>query len=413
MVTHDHGPLRRRPCTFFAGALALLLGASATPARADDAPAPAGSTQVASGEPLQPAPEQRAQPATPPTPAVHHAPVVSSFQHEPVKISARLDHPELVRSMSLVYRNPRGQWRMATFLRAADDYVAVIPGAEIEPPGLAYTIEIERLDGVVIPGFASRAAPFPVVVIEDRTDAREKAAMERLLGRRSVATFSAEMVRFGTTAGRSPIPCAAGQEGCTAGQLVTPVIDDQYFRIEAGYTYRPLRTVAEFSLRGGVVRGQSLVGSVAVYDLEKYKVGLNYASPSVRFRLADAWHLELSGLTSITEVGFSVGGGGALLIGDPYGSKLTLGFETIGFKEQYFGSRFYTRVDLAAGDRVRLSPQIEVTDMPHAESFGVRLLGDVSVDIVRGFSATLRGGYQARRSTSGGPAFGGTLNMAF
>ena len=70
-------------------------------------------------------------------------------------------------------------------------------------------------------------------------------------------------------------------------------------------------------------------------------------------------------------------------------------------------------VDLAAGDRVRLSPQIEVTDMPHAESFGVRLLGDVSVDIVRGFSATLRGGYQARRSTSGGPAFGGTLNMAF
>ena len=128
------------------------------------------------------------------------------------------------------------------FAGRTDDYVAVIPGAEIEPPGLAYTIEIERLDGVVIPGFASRAAPFPVVVIEDRTDAREKAAMERLLGRRSVASFSAEMVRFGSTAGRSPIPCAAGQEGCTAGQLVTPVIDDQYFRIEAGYTYRPLRT---------------------------------------------------------------------------------------------------------------------------------------------------------------------------
>ncbi len=401
MVTLDaRGPRKRRPQTLFAGAIALLLGAFAAPASADEAP-PA---------PLQPAGEK---PSSPQVPEVHHAPVASTFQHEPLKIVARLDHPELVRSMSLVLRNAEGKWRTTPFLRAAEDYVAVVPGAEIEPPGLGYTIEIERLDGAVIAGFASRAAPFPILVIEDRADARERAAMERLLGRRSVATFSAELVRFGTTAGRSPIPCGVGQQGCAPGQAITPVINDQYFRIEAGYTYRPMRTVAEFSLRGGVVRGQSLVGSVAVYDVDSYKVGLNYASPSVRFRLADAWHLDVSGLTSITEVGFSVGGGSALLIGDPHGSRLTLGFETIGFKEQYFGSRFYTKVDLTAGERVRLSPQIEVTDMPHAESFGVRLLGDVSVDIARGFSATMRGGYQARRSTSGGPTLGASLSLGF
>ena len=35
-----------------------------------------------------------------------------------------------------------------------------------------------------------------------------------------------------------------------------PQVDDQYWRVEAGYTYRPLRTIAEFSLRGGVVRGE-------------------------------------------------------------------------------------------------------------------------------------------------------------
>jgi hypothetical protein len=51
--------------------------------------------------------------------------------------------------------------------------------------------------------------------------------------------------------------------------------------------------------------------------------------------------------------------------------------------------------------------------MPHAESFGVRLLTDISVEIGRGLSASLRGGYQARRSTSGGPALGVNLSLAF
>jgi hypothetical protein len=414
MVTRaSRGPLTRRPSTFLAAAIAGLVTSLAAAALADDPP-PAGPAQpaLAPAGPAQPAPD-KSPAVAPPTPEVHHAPVASSFQHEPIKIGATIDHPEQVKAVGLVYRSAQGQWRTVPFLRGVADYVAVIPGGEVEPPGLSYTIEIERVDGVVVSAFASRGAPYPIQVFEDRADAREKAALERLLGRRSVATAGGELVRFGSTTGRSLIPCGQGQEGCSPGQQVRPVVDDQYWKIEAGYTYRPLRAVAEFSLRGGVVRGQSLVGSVSVYDLNKYKVGLNYASPSVRFRLADAWHLELEALTSITEVGFSVGGGGAVLIGDPYGSKLTLGFETIGFKEQYFGSRFYSKVDLAAGDRVRLSPQIEVTDMPHAESFGVRLLGDVSVDIVRGFSATLRGGYQARRSTSGGPALGASVSLAF
>ena len=70
-------------------------------------------------------------------------------------------------------------------------------------------------------------------------------------------------------------------------------MNDQYWRMEAGYTYRPLGTVAEFSMRGGVVRGTSLVQQ-DTYDPSKYNVGLNYGAATVRFRLADAWHLELA-----------------------------------------------------------------------------------------------------------------------
>ena len=110
----------------------------------------------------------------------------------------------------------------------------------------------------------------------------------------------------------------------------------------------------------------------------------------------------------MTEVGFSVGAGGAVLVGDPYGSKLTLGFESI----QVFGTRFYSKLDIVASRRLTVAPMIELTNMPHAKNYGVRLLGEVAIDVGRGFAAALRGGYQARLATSGGPSGGATLSYA-
>jgi hypothetical protein len=254
----------------------------------------------------------------------------------------------------------------------------------------------------------------PVQVMDDRMDVRERALLKRLDGRRSVVTGAGEFVRFGTTRGSGPIPCAPGQGAdCPAGKSRTPEVDDQYWRVEVGYTYRPLRTVAEFGLRIGVVRGTSLV-DLPQLDMSKYKVGLNYAAPSVRFRMHDMWHLDLELVTSITEIGFSVGGGGSLLIGDPRSTHLTLGAEAVGLtRPTYFGSRFFTRLDVQVHSRVTLAPVIEVTDMPHADAFGVRLYGDVAIDVGHGFSLGVRGGYQARRSTSGGVGLGGAASYAF
>ncbi|MEP7126710.1 MAG: hypothetical protein ABJE95_37615, partial [Byssovorax sp.] len=347
--------LTNLPRALLSIAIGTLLGALPALAAADEAlPAPADKAAppaaVAAPEPVDP--------------EVHHAPVTSSFAHEPIRFEVQIDHPELVRWIGLVYRSAAGQWRSVPFLRASSAYVALIPAEEVDAPGLVYTIELQRTSGESRAVFASRAAPWAVEVLEERADVRERAALERLFGRRSLATAGAEFASFGKTEGRDPIPCGANQVGCVPGAPVLPTVADQYWKVEVGYTYRPLRTIAEFSLRGGVVRGQSLARSVSTYEVERYKVGLNYASPSVRFRLGDSWHLETSLLTSITEVGFSVGGGGALLIGDPYGSKLTLGFETIGIGQQYFGSRFYSRLDITASRGLRISPMIEVTDMP-------------------------------------------------
>jgi hypothetical protein len=56
---------------------------------------------------------------------------------------------------------------------------------------------------------------------------------------------------------------------------------------------------------------------------------------------------------------------------------------------------------------------IEVTNMPSAEEYGVRLLGEVSFELAGGFSLAARGGYQARVANSGGPSGGATLSYAF
>jgi hypothetical protein len=388
-------------------AAALLVASVSSAARAD------GDGAV--DEPQAP-PRQHADkaPGSLPVPRVHHAPVASARVHEELSLTVTIQHPELVRSATVVYRGARPGLRAVQLQRrGTEEYVATISADEVTSAGIAYAIEIERVDGSRFTAFAARDDLHPVLVMEERMTARERSLLNRLGGRRSVVTAMSELVRFGATTGDRAIPCAPKQDGCPVGQSRVPSVNDQYWRVEAGYTYRFLRTIAEFGLKIGVVRGSSLVDTPQL-DEAKYKVGLNYGSPWVRFRFADAWHAELSLLTSITEVGFSFGGGSSLIIGDPYGTRFTMGAEAIGVqKSTYFGSRFFVRMDILAHERVILAPVIEVTDMPHAESFGVRLYGDVVFSLPRGFGISVRGGYQARRSTSGGVAAGGSLSYSF
>jgi len=141
---------------------------------------------------------------------------------------------------------------------------------------------------------------------------------------------------------------------------------------------------------------------------------LNYVAPNVRFHIVDIVHLDVEALGSISEIGFSAGVGGAILIGDPYGGKLTLGFESIGFDAKTaFGNRFYSRLDVVAAAGWIVSPIVEVTNMPSAEDYGLRLLGELVVDLGGGFGAAARAGYQARVATSGGPTLGLQVSYAF
>lgn len=377
----------------------------AAPVAAQKAPAP-----VAAPAPSAPTPqltlEEEAEPSQPsqpsgaaPFPRLHHAPRAVAPTHLALEIPAEIDFPHLVRRAVVVYRPlpafgyPESpSYSEVEFLRGAPGpYVATIPAEAVRAPGLEYAIELELVDGRKVPAFASRATPHSVLVSEDLMDVREHAALERLGGRRSVVSTSAELVSFGpstTNAGNSVVP-------------------DKYYQIDATYTYRLLRTIDEFSFHTGVVRGLSPVPGAL--DTDHRKVGWYSAAASVKVRVADAWRIEGELLTGLTEIRFSGGGGGAVEVGDPYGSKLRLGFESVA----HFGTRFFSQVDIQANPHLRLSPIIEATDMPHADRFGVRLLGEVLYDVGNGFMIGVRGGYQARDSTSGGPSAGLRLGYAF
>lgn len=384
--------------TTFHLAAAGLARAQANPPPAPAPDAPATAPDVPATAPAPTAPE----PPKPALPRIHHAPPSVVDASADLEVGAIIERPDLVKRAVLVYRHGRAVSEVP-FRRSAhatsSPYVAIIPAKDVASPLVAYAIEIETVDGSRVQAFATRADMHPVAVMGDVMDAREQALLDRLNGRRSVVSLQGEYVHFGTSDAT-----VVGADGARTTQRFA----DAYYRVEGSYTYRFLRTVAEFGIRAGGVRGRSVVAGET--DPSKFDVGLNYGAPRLRLRAMDGLHFEAELLTSVTEVGFSGGGGGAVIIGDPYGSRFVLGFESI----ETFGSRGYSRLDVAASRRIPMvGAMIEVTNMPHAARAGVRLLADVGFDLGAGFGVIVRGGYQARVFESGGPALGLTASYSF
>jgi hypothetical protein len=340
----------------------------------------------------------------PARPRLVHAPISVANAHERILVYADIGDPELLDKAFVVYRIDGAREDRAVELRRSSEqagYVAEIPAKDALSPGLGYTIEFWCSDGARFAAFATRTMMHHVAVAENYLDLRERALAERLGGKRSVVAAEAEYVSFGESEGIVLAP---------SGALESRTVHDQYYRVEGSFTYRPLRFITEFASRVGVLRGQSPVPlALAERGDGAFDVGLDYIAQSVRFRIVDPLHVDVEGLTGITEEGFRLGLLSRLLIGDPYGSKLVLGAQGI----QGFGARFWSRVDIRANDRLIVSPIIEATNWPHADAYGVRLLAEIAYDVGAGVGVVATGGYQARRSTSGGPSGALSLRYAF
>ncbi|MBI4956454.1 MAG: hypothetical protein HY908_30835 [Myxococcales bacterium] len=380
-----------------------------SPPRAPDgsAAAPGEEPPDRTGDPAAGQAEPRRAPPTPVgEPTAHHAPLSAVPAGEPVVLRVDLARPDRIAKAWVVFRTPvHPELRQVELHRASPGpFETVIPGDEVAAPDIAYCIEVEELDGRRYPVFGSRDAPKAVQVLEASLDLIGRTFAAGFDDRRSLFIGSFDWVSFGKSEATTP-----GPDGLPRVETV----QDQYYRVEGGYTYRPFYVVSEFGVRLGVVRGKA---PVPVRELlpeqsedERFDVGLNYALSYVRFRIADLFHTDSSFLLNVAELGFSVGGGGTLHIGDLRGTKLALGFEGV----QHFGLRFFSQLDVRPDEAVRISPIIEVSNMPSADSYGVRLLAEVGVDFGLGIQAAARVGYQARNFASGGATLGGSFGYGF
>lgn len=355
----------------------------------------AAQTRAPSPTPASSAP---ARVATDPVVRVEHTPLIAAPRRQPLRLTATFREADRLTAAYVIYRTETsGGLRQAMFRRSSlgDGWIAEIPSDQLGGDTFAYSIEGRAADGDHLPLFASREDPQRVQLQDARTDAAEAGALARLGGRRSVVATSFDYVSFGRrapgVASVTPVP----------GEPQVVKSDDRYVRAEAGYTYRVLRDIAEFGLRIGVVRGSS--------PGRDREVGLNYGAPHLRVRAAPFLHFEGAIFTGITEVGFAFGVGGSVHLGDPYGTKLVLGLETI----EVFGTRGYSRLDVGGPLGFTLSPTVEITDMPHATATGVRLLLEASRPVAGGFTLAARGGYQARDEATGGPTLGIGAAYAF
>jgi hypothetical protein len=361
--------------------------ASAPAPASASAPAPASASGSAPATAPAPSPTPAADSlaAGHKLPALHHAPVVIATADRSLVIEADIDAPELVKHALVVYRTERDPTlRVVELLRSPGDtaYAGEIPAHVVKTPWLDYTIEFEMRDGSVVSMFGTREELHRVSVPVDYLDLREKALLGRLGGRRSLISTRADYVTF--------VPLGSN-------------LRDAYWQVEGGYTFRPLRALTEFTVKAGVLRG------ITPRNGAEAATGMYYTAPAVRVRLSDAFHVDVEGLTGVTQSGFEFGGGAELLIGDPYGSKLAVGVEAI----HEFGTRGWSRVDITATRGLMVSPTIEVTNFPYAERFGVRLALHLGVELGSGVRADIQGGYQAREMAGGGPGGGVGLGYAF
>jgi hypothetical protein len=84
-------------------------------------------------------------------------------------------------------------------LRASDDrFTAVVSAELVQPPGLEYFIEVERLDGSVEARFATRDEPHPLPVHGETDQTRIDDRLARHDGHRSSLRLDGEWTRYGS-----------------------------------------------------------------------------------------------------------------------------------------------------------------------------------------------------------------------
>jgi hypothetical protein len=261
-------------------------------------------------------------------------------------------------------------------------WVAVVPAATVEPPGVDYYLAAGDQ-----PVFASPDWPHTMTVRSTPEDERRGRDLMRAHGRRSKVNTMFEWVEYGRK------------------KYDMTRVDDHYYRLDADFSYRLLTYPLE-EIRVGYTRllGNTLVDESAAMPACAYP-----CAPEAGMKVAGWFELGLAAVEGVrldarmivmaTAEGFAVGGRGEARLGSRDASHVALGAEYLAD----VGANGFFRLGWGTVPKLPMSATVEVTNLPasHRDT-GVRLYYDVGREVAPGVRLGLRVGYAARNQSVAG-----------
>ena len=355
--------------------LALVSLAAATAAAQPSTTAPAAA-------PAAPAPA-----AAPPLPiaraTVLHVPVAESAPGVPVELVAAVDAAWAEPALVVRYRGPGATlWQEEPFRHSSTGgWYATLPATAIAPPGAEYYIVGRGPAGEQL-HFGSDVAPQIVRVEPTVADRLEAIDAIRTEGRTETVRFDVDAHNFTNRYKQ----------------------DDAFLRGEIVWTHRVSRTLHSIGFGFGAIQGRTpQVDPMA----ESVTRAARYGAADARVRLHPSVYADARLVLGVSHDGFMGGFAGAVTLGKPWRSNVSMGVEFL----EDVGSSQFIRLQWDTAPPLLMGAAIYRTDLPGVliSPQGLLIRYDLSYAVSPGFA--LRGAlsYGARDGAAG---FGGSLGTA-
>jgi hypothetical protein len=344
-------------------------------------PAPVPPPAIAPVPPAPPAPP------APPPPAPRKTHATALFHHEPptlvppgVPLALSVYAPAPLANPSLMYRLAGERIYTVVPFEAKPDayYVAKVPLAAVQAPGIEYYIVVDSPDAPRELAYATPEQPNKVSV-EGRFNETN------------------ELARYGVR-----------DEVSTMTELVSyrsPKGSDYYYRLEGEYLHRIFKAVYSMRFGAGYLNGQTIDDSGMPTN-----VGFLYAYSESEFRSASF------PIAFIPRVIFGVNnsgvGGGVearLRLGDELGMNFEAGVTVL----SYLGFETFTMLAVHPSPRLKLALAAYLENLPLATQLGFRSYVDVRYRFQHATSVIARVGVAARSIDAIGPDAGLGFALGF
>lgn len=331
-------------------------------------------------------------PAPPFTPAASNASARASVLHVPiaeatpglaVEIVAAIDGAWAEPTLIARYRSGgNAEWHDAAFEQSsAGGWFATIPADAITPPGAEYYIVGATAEGEVA-HFASATSPQPIRIEPTLIDRLEQLDDVRMNHKRESVSLDVDGHDFGNRYNNI----------------------DAFLRAELRWTHRVSRTLHSVGFGFGSIWGKT-PDSDGAAAISTNALG-RYGIAEVRVRAHPSVFIDGKLALGVSDEGFLRGIGGAITLGKPWRSNVSMGADIL----DDLGPSAYVRLQWDTAWPVLMGASIVQTDLPDAQvsSQGLYIKYDVAYHVVP--TVTLRAGVSAG-SRDGAGRFGGALGI--